>query len=312
MIELKLYTPEMHDNWNRHIDNSKNATFMHKREYMDYHSDRFHDYSLIAYNKGKIMAVMPANRKGNALYSHQGLTFGGWLTPIKHFDVTNMLDIFDAMKAFLPSIGISELIYKPSPHIYHSYPAEEDLYAIFRSNGTLIETNVSTTIPLDNAIRFNENSRRAANTALQNGITITETEDFTPFWKILTQLLNEKYGVNPVHSIEEITLLKSRFPKDIRLFIASADNRILGGTLIYDTPCVAHAQYISSTAEGRDKGVLPFLFKHLIENEFKHRKFFDFGISNEDHGQYLNKGLVMQKTGMGGRAIVHNTYRIKF
>lgn len=312
MVELELYTPELHDTWNTHVDGSKNATFMHKREYMDYHSDRFQDCSLIARSKGKIIAVLPANRADVTLYSHQGLTFGGWLVPTKHFDITNMLEIFDAMKSFLPSIGINELIYKPSPHIYHTYPAEEDLYAIFVHKGTLIETNVSTTIPIGEAIRFNENSRRAINTAIRNGISISETEDLSAFWEILTQLLNSKYGVNPVHTLEEINLLKKRFPKNIRLFVGSIGDRILGGTLIYDTQRVAHAQYISSTNEGREKGILPMLFKHLIDNEFANRQYFDFGISNEEHGRYLNRGLVMQKTGMGGRAIVHNTYRIVF
>ena len=127
MIEIKQYTPLMHQEWNRFVNDSKNATFLHLREYMDYHSNRFNDCSLMAYNGGKLMAILPANRVDDTLYSHQGLTYGGWLMPLKHFNVTNMLAIWDAMTEFLPSIGIKSLIYKPSPHIYHKYPAEEDV-----------------------------------------------------------------------------------------------------------------------------------------------------------------------------------------
>ena len=312
MIELKIYTPELHDEWNKFVAESKNGTFLLNREYMDYHSDRFQDCSLVAYSKDKIVAVLPANRVGETLYSHQGLTYGGWITPLKHFNVTTMLEIFDVMKEFLPSIGVKELIYKAIPHIYHNYPAEEDLYAIFVHNGMLIETNVSTTIPQENPHEFTYNYRREARLAEQSNVVVGESHDFAAFWEILGDLMKSKYNTCPVHSLEEITLLRDRFPENIRLFVASKDGELLGGALIYDTATVAHVQYIATTAHGRELHVLPCLFKHLIEDSFKNRKYFDFGISNEDHGRYLNTGLVMQKNYMGGRAIVYNTYKIVF
>ena len=312
MVEIKLYTPELHDAWNRFVAACKNSTFLHNRDYMDYHSNRFLDCSLVAYSKGKIIAVLPANRVNNTLYSHQGLTYGGWLIPTKHFTIIEMLEIFDEMKKFLTSIGINELIYKVVPHIYHSYPAEEDLYGFFLHKGTILETNVSTTIPLDNPFHFNNNYKNLANYAGKSGIEIIESNDYVGFWDILGSLLKEKYDVSPVHSLEEIKLLQSRFPKNIRLFTAVKNGQILAGSVIFDTGVVAHAQYIASTPEGRETGALPLLFKHLIDKEFKQNKYFDFGISNEEHGNYLNEGLVMQKCRMGGRAIVHNIYKLVF
>lgn len=312
MVEIKLYTPELHDKWNTFVAGCKNSTFLHNRDYMDYHSDRFKDCSLVAYAKGKIIAVLPANRVDNTLYSHQGLTYGGWLIPTKHFTIIDMLELFDEMKHFLSSIGIKELIYKAVPHIYHSYPAEEENYAIYKHNGKLLETNVSTTIPLTHPFHFNNNYKNLANFAEKSGVEIVESHDYEDFWDILGALLQEKYDVSPVHSIEEIKLLQSRFPKNIRLFTAIKDNTILAGSVIFDTGIVAHAQYIASTPEGRKSRALPLLFKHLINQYFKQNQYFDFGISNEDHGNYLNEGLVMQKCSMGGRAIVHNIYKITF
>ena len=312
MVEIKLYTPELHDAWNKFVAGCKNSTFLHNRDYMDYHSDRFKDCSLVAFSNGKILAVLPANRVDNTLYSHQGLTYGGWLIPTKHFTIIDMLELFDEMKRFLLSIGINELIYKAVPHIYHSYPAEEELYAIFKHNGTLIETNISTTIPLTNPFHFNNNYKNLANYAEKSGVEIVESHDYEGFWNILGTLLQEKYNVSPVHSIEEIKLLQSRFPKNIRLFTAIQDGRILAGSVIFDTGIVAHAQYIASTPEGRESGAIPLLFNHLINIYFKQNKYLDFGISNEDHGNYLNEGLVIQKCRMGGRAIVHNIYKLMF
>ena len=312
MVKISVYSPAQHSEWNHFVYGAKNSTFMHLREYMDYHSSRFTDNSLIAYQNNKIIGVLPANRVGDTLYSHQGLSYAGWLVQTKHFDVTNMLRIWDAMAEFLPTIGIKRLVYKPSPHIYHSYPAEEDLYAIFRHNGVITSTTISTVIPIAEAIRFNENSRRAVRLAQKEGIVIHETTDFAPYWDVLTELLNERYGVNPVHTLAEINLLHSLFPINIRLFTANLGDEVLGGTLIYHTGLVAHAQYIAASQKGKAMKVLPIIFDHLINIEFSQTRYFDFGTSNEQGGRVLNEGLVMQKTGMGGRGIVYNTYTIEF
>lgn len=312
MITLKVYSPSQHSEWNHFVYGAKNATFIHLREYMDYHNTRFDDCSLIAYYGGKMIGVLPANRVGDHLYSHQGLSYGGWLVHPTHFDVSTMLRIFEAMREFLPTIGVHTLIYKPSPHIYHSYPSEEDIYAIFKYDGKLLTSTVSASIQLSNPIRFNENARRAVKSAQNDGVTVEETTDFASYWEILSQLLNTKYKVNPVHTLAEMELLHSLFPINIRLFVAKLDDRMLGGVLIYNTGLVAHAQYIAASEEGKEKKVLPLVFNHLINKEFNKCKYFDFGTSNEQNGRYLNEGLSMQKTGMGGRGIVYNSYEIKF
>lgn len=312
MVKITIYSPAQRPEWNHFVYGAKNSTFLHYREYMDYHSSRFEDCSLIAWQNKKIIGVLPANRVGDTLYSHQGLSYAGWLVQTRHFDVTNMLRIWAAMAEFLPTIGIKRLIYKPSPHIYHSYPAEEDLYAIFRYNGRITSTTISTVIPIAEALRFNENSRRAVRLAQKEGVVVKESVDLAAYWEVLTTLLNERYGVDPVHSLSEINLLHSLFPINIRLFTASCGDEILGGTLIYHTGLVAHAQYIAASQKGKEMKVLPILFDYLINTEFSQTRFFDFGTSNEQGGRVLNEGLVMQKTGMGGRGIVYNTYTIEF
>ena len=45
---------------------------------MEYHKDRFDDYSLLIFDvKDKLVAVLPAHKVENILHSHQGLTYGG-------------------------------------------------------------------------------------------------------------------------------------------------------------------------------------------------------------------------------------------
>ena len=312
MIRLGIYSPTQHSEWNHFVYGAKNSTFMHLREYMDYHSQRFTDCSLVAYHDNKIVGVMPANRVGDTLYSHQGLPFAGWLVQAKHFDITSMLEIWNEMEKFLPAQGIRRLVYKPSPHIYHSYPSEEDLYAIFRHKGTVTTTLISTVVPIADALQFNMSYRQRVRNAQKHNIEVRETTDLAPYCDVLTQLLGDRYGVKPVHTLQEINLLHSLFPINIRLFTANLGDELLGGTLIYHTGLVARAQYTAASPKGKELAVLPLVFHHLINNVFDQSRYFDFGTSNEQGGLAINEGLIKQKTAMGGRGIAYNTYTIEF
>ena len=48
-MDIRRYTPEKADEWNRFVAQSKNGTFLFDRRYMDYHADRFQDHSLMFY-----------------------------------------------------------------------------------------------------------------------------------------------------------------------------------------------------------------------------------------------------------------------
>ena len=100
-IEIVRYSPDMAAEWDNFVANTKNATFLHLRGYMDYHSDRFNDYSLIALKNNRIIGALPANRENSTLFSHKGLTYGSWLVPTKHFDITTMLAIWGEMSKFI-------------------------------------------------------------------------------------------------------------------------------------------------------------------------------------------------------------------
>ncbi len=297
--------------WDEFVKSCRNATFLHQRGYMDYHSDRFTDCSLVALRDGKWCAVLPACIDGDTLYSHRGLTYGAWLVPLKHFDATVMIEVMDAAVEWMQINGIKHLVYKPVPHIYHHYPCEEDLYALFRHHATLVETNISTTIDLACPLPLDRGNKSGANAARKAGIAVEQSEDWEGFWHLLSSLLDERYGTRPVHSLEEMRLLQGRFPENIKLYTATLDGELLAGVVMYLSHPVAHCQYIGASPRGKDNKALTLLFSYLID-EYKRQdyRYFDFGISNEDHGRYLNEGLVRQKSRLGGRGIVYNTFDI--
>lgn len=313
MITVMKYDSSLKAAWDDMVDRSRNGTFMHKRDYMDYHSDRFKDFSLVAKDGDNIIAVLPACVNGDTVISHAGLTYGGWLTQSRHFDITVMLELWEAATNLMRDEGISTFIYKPVPYIYHRYPCDEDLYAVFREGGRISESNISTTIDLDEPLPFDRGNKHNINIAIKSGVEAGESDCWEEYWQVLNAVLQDKYGKSPVHSLEEITLLRSRFPENIRLFTATSEGELLAGVVVYYCGNeVAHCQYIASTERGRELKALTVLFYHLIDEASKAGyRYFDFGTSNENGGLYLNYGLVQQKCRLGGRGIVYNTYKIK-
>ncbi len=313
MVEIRRYTTDDKQQWDEFVALSKNATFLHYRDYMDYHSDRFNDHSLMAFNdKGKLIALLPANADGDTLYSHQGLTFGGWLTQVKHFNANNMLEIFDSMCAYLQTNGFHTLVYKAIPHIYHKYPAEEDLYALFRHHATIETCNISTVaIPASSYNKYGNSTKLNIKKAVHSGMTIEESHEFSEFWQLLTKHLKLRYNATPVHSLEEIQLLHTRFPQNIRLFEVHFQNELIAGCVFYTSDNVAHSQYTATSKIGMEMDAVAFLHNHLLHNVFADMPYYDFGTSNENNGLILNKGLISQKEGLGGRGIAYVIYKIQ-
>lgn len=313
MIEIERYYPALEAEWDSVVEASRNGTFLHRRAYMDYHSDRFNDFSLIARDaKGRILALLPADSCGNTIRSHAGLTFGGWLMTDKA-DMNTMLDVWDAAGSFMTAKDFDTLIYKPVPHIFHRYPAEEDLYALFRHGARTEAVQVSSVIDLASPSGFDQNARRGMAKALKAGLTVAESKDYAAFWVILGRVLAERHDTKPVHTLAEIELLAARFPDNIRLFgVYDAAGTMIAGTVLYISATVAHAQYIASSDDGRAVGALALLFDTLVRNFAGKVRYFDFGTSNEDGGRVLNSGLIRQKCGFGARAVVFTTYKVSW
>lgn len=315
MLKVSRYTTADATEWNAFVSKAKNATFLLKRGYMDYHSDRFTDCSLMVYTKKdngmmpSLVALLPATIHGDELRSHGGLTYGGL---IMGNDMTAELciDVLTAINDFLRNeCGVKRIVYKPTPWIYHSMPAEEDLYAIFRvCNAHIAARDISSTIRLDNRPRFSKLRHRCVNKARRSGIAVAETDDIPSFWNILDDNLEAKYGVRPVHTIDELRLLQSRFPENIRLFMAYEGNTPLGGTLVFECGETVHTQYISASKRGKEMGALDLVFDYLINERYADRHYFDFGKSTEQLGRYLNCNLIHQKEGFGGRGVCYDTY----
>lgn len=309
MLEIVRYTPDKASEWNQFVALSKNGTFLFDRGYMDYHSDRFKDHSLMVYKDGALYALLPANEDGDTWRSHQGLTYGG-LVMSGRCRAAMVRDLFVQLNAYLKTQGYRRVVYKHVPWVYCQWPAEEDLFALVNvCHAGIRSRDVASVVMLKRPIGFSTLRRRGIKKAVAAGVQMRETDDFTPFWQLLEENLWQRFHNKPVHTLSEILLLRNRFPQNIRLFEAFSGEQLLGGTLLYLSGCTIKTQYISANEKGKSVGALDFLFDMLLKKfAAEGMQFFDFGTSNLVENDDLNDSLIFQKEGFGGRAVCYDTY----
>ncbi|USD38667.1 GNAT family N-acetyltransferase [Ferrimonas sp. SCSIO 43195] len=309
MIELVSFSESLNKDWDLVVSKSKNGNFLHLVDYWTYHYDRFEDHSLIIYIKNKPVAVFPACKVDNTIVSHQGLTYSGLIYG-NDLKVEMVEDIMSSIVSKYREEGINRILYKAIPYIFHKYPSQEDLYAIYKLGFKLYRRDVSTVIDFrEDLPKTSSLRKRSVKKAIKSGVTIEESSDFEGYHLLLTEVLS-KFKASPVHSVDELELLHSRFKEKIKLYVAKHDEKLVAGTIVYELGDVAHTQYLASSELGREVGALDMILMHLIEKVYSDRKYFSFGISTEDNGMFLNKGLISQKEGFGGRAVCHDFYEL--
>jgi hypothetical protein len=313
MSNLKVirYDAKQKRAWDDFVAGAKTGVFLFRRDYVEYHVDRFPDASLMFYNDAdRLVGLLPATElEGRKLSSHAGLTFGGIISD-DSMKVGLMLELFEAMITHLRAEGVQALSYKAIPHIYHRLPAEEDLYALYRSGARLVRRDVSSAISVSERPPLSKGRKWAIKQAIKNELQVQRSFDFEAFMAIEERVLDSKYNTKPVHTPAEMKMLAERFPDNIKLFTARGAE-LLAGVIVFESDCVAHAQYISASDEGKRTGALDLIINYLINDYYLAKRYFDFGISTEDAGRVLNVGLVENKQSFGARAVVHDFYELE-
>lgn len=307
-LSVVPYTSNLKQEWDQFVDKAINATFLFKRDFIEYHQDRFEDASLLLYKKEQLMAVLPANRVDNAYYSHQGLTYGG-LVLSRKAKLTDVIQFLKQLLVYLEQNDIRQLHLKQLPVFYGQQPGEALDYLAFVCRAQTIRVDVASVIDNRRPLGIQSNRREGIKKALRAQLDIKETTNFTAFWnEILLPNLAQRHHASPTHSLEEIQHLHARFADNIAQFNVSYQGRVVGGATIFETDTTAHVQYISANSQKQALGTLDFLFDYLINTRYKHKDYFDFGISNENQGRSLNTGLNYWKECFGARSFVQRQY----
>jgi len=318
--EQSIYSIKNHDAtnselWDKLVEESATGTFLHSRKFLSYHGNRFEDCSLEFWRADRLVGLLPLARSKQSpeiLVSHPGSTFGGLIQDGTIQPIEFMALLKDIGSVCMESFNCRKLQYKAVPHIYHKTPDETDIYAFFRLAVSVKRVDLSATIDLEQEKDMSQRRLRCLRNAKRNNIEESSCADrLEEFWELLIANLMSRHGVQPVHSVEEITKLAKRFPENIEFTFAIQQNRVAAGMVNFHHKTVTHAQYMGSNELGKKSGALDMLVANVIgRSRSQGLRYFDFGISTEHQGLYLNQGLHRFKSEFGGGSTIYQMFEI--
>ncbi len=302
---VKKYEPSYYKQWNSFVSTAKNATFLFLRNFMEYHKDRFGDFSLMVFKGEKLIALFPANKKDTIIYSHQGLTYGGLLLT-SSYGVAKVENLFLAILEFLKQKGFNLIQLKSIPLFYHKNPCNELEPLFLKLKGKITQRAQNFAIDYSLPIPFHKTKLKHFRKSHNLGFKIIETSNFDSFWKeILEPRLKEKHESKPVHTLDEISYLNQQFPNNIIQYNILLEEELLAGITIFKTDSVVKSQYGATTKLGEQHRALDYLFMHLIEKfKSENYRYFDMGIIA---GNY---SLLKQKEELGCQQYLQDFYEI--
>ena len=314
-MRISPYGEQDGPEWDELIVKCPMATFLHTRRFLSYQGDRFRDVSLILKDgEGKTVGLLPAAidpQVDRRVVSHPGITFGG-LLHVGNLVGDRMIEAFEDLMRYYREQGMASLRYKAVPSIYHQSPSGDDLYALFRLGALRTRCDLSCAIDLANRHEPSSRRKRGLKKALRSGVEVVEGERFIEgFWRALEENLERKIAQKPVHTTDEIRYLASLFPENIKFIVGLLNGQVVAGVTLFSSRAVTHAQYIASNATGHDVSALDAVFEHAIrQTQAEGRRYFDFGTSNRNEGQYLSSSIHQFKTEFGGGGVAHEFYDI--
>jgi len=302
------------DLWEKSVDSCMQSTFLHKRKFLSYHGDRFNDQSLILMSGNKVYGLFPAAQQpGNEkqITSHPGITYGGLLSTFK-LRGEQLISAFDQICAHYREKGYETLLYKTVPSVFHRIVCQDDLYVLFRKGAQCVRRDLSAIIDLNNRAKPSKGHKWSVGKARKNDLVAVEGAEMAgEIWEVLANRLQEKYGTKPVHTLDELLDLYSRFPKEIEFRGLQHKGELVAGCVLFNSNSVCHTQYITSSGKGDELFALNLLLENAIADaQSSSYRYFDFGISNEDQGRYLNERLYSFKKHFGAGSMVHEFFEI--
>ncbi|MFD2892847.1 FemAB family protein [Flavobacterium chuncheonense] len=310
---IKQYNSDYFALWNAFIAQAKNATFLFHRDFMEYHSDRFEDFSLMVFDeKNKLKAVLPANREGDVVFSHKGLTYGGLIID-KKLKGEELFTIMDLLLEYLKLQGFKKFIMKSLPIIYNKYHSSEIDFYLFSKKATIIRRDMNLAFPLHKTELLSKSKLKHNRKAKSLYMEIKQETNFSGFWEqVLVPRLLEKHQAKPVHSCQEIGLLANRFPNNIKQFNAYFEGNLVAGITVFENEKVVKSQYGATTVLGEKIRALDFLFFELFEKyKEEGKEYFDMGIvMDSTFKEGFNPGLLKQKEELGGVIFCQDYYEL--
>lgn len=322
-LNIQEYSKEYEEKWDYFILNtSTNGTFLHTRNFLNYHKKRFIDRSLMILNeKHQIISVIPAceiNEETNKIFfSHKGSTFGGIIIGHEYDSIEYIQQIILLLENYLKENQFSKIILRNTSDIFCKRDTKTLDYFLYKE-GYSFYSELSFYIDLngcskDISANFTVGKRRDYHTALKSGLTFSKIDSqigIEEFYQLLQKNLI-KFNKKPVHTLEELIEFKEhRLKEYVDFYGVFYNEKLISGSMVFkfDNRCF-HTQYLAMDYDYSKLFPMIFLNYNLIRTAFEENfRYFSFGISTEQNGKELNWGLAKFKEGFGSIHSINQTY----
>lgn len=299
MLNVSRYQPSEAAQWDQFIRDSECSCLLFYRGYMDYHADRFEDASLTARLDGQLIGVMPASLSEDGVFSHGGLTFGGWQFG-QGLSAELRRQVHLASLDYYRQDSRKKLVIRALPGFFQPCLGAEEWWRVgMTAERALTGAAVDLSVPEKLGVKRRPCAVKALNT---HEFAATSVEEF---WPLLEEVLRARHGAAPTHSLEEVQLLQERFPDQILTYKATQEHKILAGVVLFVSRDVAHVQYMATSLEGRASHALDGLLVWLMRANVGRLRWLSMGTSNERDGR-INQGLFDYKLSFGAMPFLHD------
>jgi hypothetical protein len=310
-VTIKRYNTSKKKEWDLFIDDNNPFTFLFYRDYMDYHSNRFTDYSLMIFQDATLIALFPANISDETIiYSHQGLSYGGLIYDPSKWNGLIEKTIYQGIIDYFKTILISKISIKIPPHFYGLH-MERQINILSAVGADVQKSFLSMAANMEPPLKIHKSKyKRYRKRKQKNEFTIKDDNDFKVFWnQVLTPCLEEKYQSKPVHELDEILELHRCFPKNIVQWNLYFENKIIAGITIFFKNDIIRSQYGATRLGYEAFAPLDYLYIYLFEFYYtKGIKIFDMGSIPPNDDLSYPEGLVNYKKELGCDTHTQNQY----
>ena len=313
-MEIVKYQHNKHkDLWDEYVLHSNNGTIFHLRKFLAYHKKRvFEDSSFIFYRQNKIIALFSGAIINHSLYSHPGASFGGFVYNDLPFKLSQK--IVELLIETVQQQNLNKIVIIPSPFIYYKKYNEAMEYCLYIKDFNITEYYISSFVELiKNPIDLMHDRKKRYIKKLNSGINISPSNDINAFYPILVDN-KARHKVKPTHSKEELKILMTQFPEQIKLLLSYKDKKIIGGSLIFITnknTCILFYNMIDYRYQDLQVASLQ-IYESLKWAKENGLQFLDIGVSQlyKDKKIIPHDSLINFKEQFGAQAMIRKVMEL--
>lgn len=322
MYRIVKFSEECAEEWDDFVlTKSVNGTFLQTRNFLNYHpKGRFIDASLMVYHKNRLIAVIPAcelDEEGKILFSHKGSTFGGIIIKKDYYTAEKVIEIIKTVDDYVVE-KYKKIILKITSDLFSTDSSDLLQYALsYCGYNNYIELSTYVDLknmPEDIIESFDRNKMRNILKCEEHALVFRELtldSEIEAFYNLLEINLS-KYGVKPIHTVEEIKNFKyERIPNNVKFYgVFENEVQVAGGMLfVFEQANVIHAQNLSADYHFTEYSPITYLYYRIIKQAKEDGyNYLSWGISTEEQGKILNFGLIRNKESYGSKHQVNRTY----